>query len=54
MNYATAAVNAIPGEDYVAVSGTLTFPPGVTQEIVHAADPGQQPEPERRDDRGAR
>ncbi len=32
VSYATAAVNAIPGVDYAAVSGTLSFPPGVTQE----------------------
>ena len=32
VSYATAAVNAIAGVDYVAVSGTLTFPPGATQE----------------------
>ncbi len=32
VNYATAAVNAVPGVDYLPVSGTLTFPSGVSQE----------------------
>src|SRR5262249_11869207 len=31
VNYAAAAVDAIPGVDYQPVSGTLTFPPGVSQ-----------------------
>ena len=52
VSYATAAVNAIPGVDYLAVSGTLTLPARGDPGDVHAPDPGQQPEPERRDDRG--
>ncbi len=32
VNYATATGSAIPGVDYTPVSGTLTFPPGATQE----------------------
>ena len=45
VNYATAAVNAIPGVDYVAVSGTLTFPPGVTQESFTLPILGNSPNP---------
>ena len=45
VNYATAAVNAIPGEDYVAVTGTLTFPPGVTQESFTLPILGNSPNP---------
>lgn len=32
VNYATTAIDAVAGEDYVPVSGTLTFGPGVTQQ----------------------
>jgi hypothetical protein len=32
VSYSTSAVNAIPGVDYLPVSGVLTFPAGVTQE----------------------
>ncbi len=54
VNYATAAVNAIPGVDYVAVSGHADLPAGRDPGVVHAADPRQQPEPQRRDDRAGR
>ncbi len=32
VTYASSAISAIPGVDFSPVSGTLTFPPGVTQE----------------------
>ncbi|HYW72638.1 MAG TPA: Calx-beta domain-containing protein [Pyrinomonadaceae bacterium] len=34
INYATADVTAIAGSDYVATSGTLTFPPGTTTQNI--------------------
>jgi hypothetical protein len=45
VSYAAAAVNAIPGADYVPVSGTLTFPPGVTQESFTLPILGNSPNP---------
>jgi hypothetical protein len=34
VNYATADGTALAGNDYIAVSGTLTFPPGLTSQTV--------------------
>jgi hypothetical protein len=34
VNYATADGTALAGRDYTAVSGTLTFPPGLTSQTV--------------------
>jgi uncharacterized repeat protein (TIGR01451 family) len=34
VDYTTAPINAIPGLDYTPVSGTLTFPDGVTSEGI--------------------
>jgi hypothetical protein len=34
VSYGTEDGTAIAGSDYVAVSGTLTFPPGVTSQPV--------------------
>jgi hypothetical protein len=34
VNYATADGTALAGRDYIATSGTLTFPPGLTSETV--------------------
>jgi hypothetical protein len=34
VNYATADGTALAGSDYVAASGTLTFPPGLTSQTV--------------------
>jgi hypothetical protein len=45
VNYATAAVNAIPGVDYLAVSGTLTFSAGVTQQSFTLPILGNSPNP---------
>ena len=39
-------MNAIPGVDYLAVSGTLTFPPGVTQETFTLPILGNSPNPD--------
>ncbi len=50
VSYGSAAVNAVPGVDYLPVSGTLTFAARGDPGNVHAPDPGQQPEPGRRDD----
>jgi hypothetical protein len=45
VNYAAAAVDAVPGVDYQPVSGTLTFPPGVTQESFTLPVLGNSPNP---------
>ncbi len=45
VSYASASVNAIPGVDYVPVSGTLTFAPGVTQESFTLPILGNSPNP---------
>jgi hypothetical protein len=45
VNYAAAPVDAIPGQDYQPVSGTLTFPPGVTEETFTLPVLGNSPNP---------
>ena len=40
VNYATANGTATAGSDYVAVSGLLTFPPGVTSQTITVSVPG--------------
>ncbi len=37
VNFATADGTAVTGQDYVAVSGTLTFNPGVTQQVINVS-----------------
>jgi streptogramin lyase len=48
VNYATANGTAVAGQNYTAVSGTLTFPPGLTSQtvVVQTLDDGQ-PDPTR-------
>ena len=41
VNYATSNGSAIAGQDYTAVSGTLTFAPGQNDLIISVPDPGQ-------------
>ena len=46
VDYTTVPINATPGLDYTPVSGTLTFPDGVTSETIVVpvlANPYDQP-----------
>src|SRR5262249_32278216 len=45
VSYAAAPADAIPGQDYQPVSGTLTFPPGVTEESSTLSLLGHSPNP---------
>lgn len=46
VSYSTASISAIPGADYLPVSGTLTFAPGVTQQSFTLPILGNSPNPD--------